>query len=502
MPLSSAASGQWWGVKADNLTLSSQGEAANDPDYQIPFALLRDESGLISQFWFNKHTTSEQQDKLKGLVYSLQIQHPPFAVAVENDGVGQYRVSYQLRDDQITKEKTAYQLSVKQQRAIDSVDIISSHSNAQLNSCWLERLESKEQLHFRQFDDNYQLQVQQHYLLAPLLQPIATSLWQLPIDKSLWKTKKAPPLSRQAREVLTQNFISFLTKSSLIEIAAHDLAKQLSQFDQVLDTLFPLLMDNNFSDKDNARLYHALGLLDSANSQIFLAQVMASDDFDEVNKFRAMQSLVQGAGKLDPTAYRLLVELMDQGISQDQSLNDALIFAAGSMVQFRQDDPLMLELQDKLRADLVNAPTPHARATLITSLANTNNSDNINDIVPYSQHNDQQVRRSVAKSFANLQSDQVFNVLGQMFEQESSTRVKTAIINSLGHYPLTTKMINHIKDQAKQSNDHALRRASINAMTKQIKSNPQVKNDLRQLLGSEKSRQNFEAIVNAINAKD
>lgn len=213
-------------------------------------------------------------------------------------------------------------------------------------------------------------------------------------------------------------------------------------------------------------------------------------------------SIVTRLRNIDPKAYAQFVNLMDSGISDDQNLNNSLIYAAGAMIQFRVDDPAMKNLQTKLQQNLVNAVTAQTQSTFIVSLTNTNSVDNVSHIQEFQASGSAQVRRNVAKSLGQLQTSESFSTLSTMYGNESNPRVKTALIRSLGNYELSGEMTSQIKILAKESTDHTLRKASIDAMAKQIQYQPNVKDDLRALLSSEKSRQNFESIVKAINSNE
>lgn len=502
-PLNDDKQGQWWGVKGDNIELSSQGAKQMDNDYTIHFALKRAKNGLIVDFWFTRQTSPKQQEKLKGLVYNMQFRYSNYqGVATENDGVGQYIAHYQHKNNQIIKAKQQYQLSMKESRALDSVDIIDSNSSALLDKCWLTDIKVKETLAFNQLDNRYKLTVKQRYQLTPTKQRLASDLWALPNDTSKWPEIKPIELTLAQKEKLAQEFNLFLKQKSLVEIEPHELARLLVNFAPVFEQLRPLLVEGTFSENDNMRLYHALGLVDNPQSQQFLMSLLDSTDTDNTNKFRAIQALSQGSGTFDQKAYEQLVHLMDSGISDDQDLNNSLIYAAGAMIQFRKDDPLMQSLQTRLQDNLANALTPESQTTLIVSLTNTNSVDNVSHIQDFQSSGSAQVRRSVAKSFGQLHTPESFNTLSTMYGHESNTRVKTALISSLGNYELTREMTSQINLIAKESRDHTLRKASIDAMAKQIQYQANVKDDLRALLSSEKSRQNFESIVKAINSND
>lgn len=500
-PLTRDEKGQWWGVKGDNIELSSQGAQQIDHDYLIPFALKRANNGLIIEFWFDSKTSPEQQEKLKGLVYNMQFRDGDYqGVAIENDGIGQYITQYQMLNNQTSKVKQRYKLSMKESGAVDSIDIVYSNSRALLDKCWLTNTNTKETLTFNQRDNSYKLKVTQDYKLTPTIQRLTSDLWALPNNTLLWPVAKPIELTPAQTKKLAGEFNAFLKQEKLVTIEPHQLAKLLTKFSPVFEQLMPLLIEGKFSESDNMRLYHALGLVDIPQAQLFLTTLLAATDVDNTNKFRAIQALSQGTAIFSQKAYAQLVSLMDAGISDDQDLNNSLIFAAGAMIQFRENDPLMQDLQARLQTDLVNALTPQSQATLIISLTNTNSVDNVSHIKEFQASESAQVRRSVAKSFGQLQTPESFNSLSKMYGSESNLRVKATVISALGNYELTRDMTSHINTIAKESSDHTLRRASIDAMAKQIKYQPRVKDDLRKLLSSEKSRKNFEAIVKAINS--
>jgi HEAT repeat protein len=494
--------GIWWGLKGENITLSSGELSQVDADYNIAFAVLRDQQGLLRDFRFPQGLTGEQQEKLKGLAYTLQFRLPPYqkfrTSYAEQDGIGQVQVGYRLVDGLVEKEKLEYQLKADQKGAIDSINIKESLHVVRPDNCWLSHAKGKETLVFEQFNGSYNLTTVQAYEATKQEHVGASLLWDLTSDASLWPGIEKRILTEAEISALRKEFSETIGHMKLAEIDAFDLSDFLLKYDVALDLLFQLLENNQFNEADNIRLYHALGLADTDNAQKLLTNILASDFLSDDDKFRAMQGLVQGTGYLSDGAYNELIGLLNGSISNDETMNNALLLAAGAMVQSRKEDPNMTRLQDKLRSDLTSVKGRDRIEHIITSLSNTADVANVTYIKPYQNSESNIVRRNVARAYGQLKTEESLLSLKTMLVDNSETRVEAAVISSLGNYELDRKTTADIYQRATQSEDNNLRSASIKAMAKQISQYPEVKDDLRSMLSEEKSRKNFEAIINAI----
>ncbi|WP_228710828.1 HEAT repeat domain-containing protein [Saccharobesus litoralis] len=506
-PLNNDLQGLWWGIHFNNIQQTANGEViADDPSYQIPFAVLRNFNGQLIDFRFPVKLEKSQQDKLKGLAYYLQYstewQEKP--KQKEIDTIGEYQAIYSFKDKQLIKHKTQYNNLDQVEMTIgtlNSIDIERAEQRFTLSDCWLDSTRGNQKLTTASEGQGFTMETLQTYSVIQTAQKVDSPLWLLPTDISLWQapTKAEKPLTKEELAALRKALRQDIKNIKITDLRASDLGQWLEKYDAVIDELGVMLLANEFNDKDAMRLFNAIGLLDSENSHKLLINLMQEPELSETQRFRAMRAIAAGTKALTASVADNLIEMLESDHFQgSESLRGSAIMSLGAVLQRRPNNAAAQQVTTALTNRLAGNSNINERASLIASLGNTTNQDLTPTIAKYANDDSERVRANAAFALGQMGNKQAYDTLSNMLHSEGDNRPQQAVLGALQRFELNERDISRVAEMAKVSKSERTRGNAIKALATQQHAKQQVKTELKQILKSEKSKKNFTLVAKTL----
>ncbi|ASP39538.1 hypothetical protein CHH28_13015 [Bacterioplanes sanyensis] len=491
----------WWALKADELTLRSQGQQAVDTDYEHAFAFRVDGDGQIRQFWFAKGTPETAKDKLQSLAYYFQYRDErATSVQQEQDMLGNYDARYQWRAPTLLLEKDRYQLHASSAgNAFKALEILQSQHAVTPTSCWFSLRQGEEGLQFIGHSEELNFTSRQRYQLTMAEQYSPTALSQMPVKLADWPAVSKP------EQILTleqqrAKLVSWLDTDKLLALDGFSLANELRQLDAALLELPALIAEGQLSDEAMMRLFNALGQVDTDHSQYVLMQFLLNGDSSET-QFRALRALANGEQPLGDSAYWAIKSVMDDAaLLADDAMRGSFYMTLGIMLAERRGNENSELLHQDLATALQQAEDETNQSNLITALGNSADDRHTAQIKRYRDHASARLQRASARAFGGIASQQAYGQLQAMLATSELRQapVTRAVIKSLANFELESATLNQVYGFARDAKEDSVRYQAIKTIGQQHA--PQMQSQLRELLPQESSRRNFRAIVQALHA--
>lgn len=518
--------GQWWGMQLTQVTQTANGQPVpNDPVYDLPFALLRNSQGHIVDYYFPGKITPDQQNILKGLTQYFQfpdviseaeLRRNEFDVNGELQAVYRYDAQpsnlhknlhkqpgkkFKSSEPVLQKQKLKY-LAVPEngQEALSELKVKESTQSIVAAPCLLEETRGRETLQARGINGAFNMLTGQTFSVVKVDKLAESLLWSLPADAENWRIgENARPLTETEREALGRKFAAMLKQLDITEYSGGELSELLLQYDAVIDVIQPLLLEQQFSDAQQKRLFNALGLLDSENGNALLVNLINNAGLDETNRFRAMRAISNGTSALTPAlTEQLLILLDDEDFVATEALHSAAIMSLGAIVQRREQNHHSEALLDAISQKLTPSLPDAKRAALVASLGNSASEQIIDEVIAYAGDTAQRVRANVARSLGQIGGEQAYEVLGGMLYSESGQNAQQAVLGAIAQFELDTEEVNRVSQLAKTSKSERTRGLAITALSNQKHHKAQVQVALQSIMKQETSRQNFKKAAKAL----
>ncbi|MCE2572201.1 HEAT repeat domain-containing protein [Motilimonas eburnea] len=495
----------WWGVKADNVILTSNGINDRDPSFEAPFAFQIDKQGLIKAFWFAPHLSANQQQQLQGFAYYFQYLSGPNTTKakptrLEQDNLGQYQVRYSTnQQQQLQMQKTAYRLTqASAANAFRHIEVKQSLHTITPEQCWFSQRHGTEQLNLIGQADELSFNTKQSYQLSLLSQAQPSELFSLPAKVEDWPVNNQPTLSEAQLNELSARLDHFLTNTDLLALDGFSLAAKLREFDAVLQRLPDTLNQLNLSDKAQMRLFNALGQVDSPQSQLTLVRFIDHQDSAPNTRFRALRALENGQAPLGNAASQAIIDLL-QNTSELGEQAGSFIMTLGAMLGRRQDNENSQLISEQLLDKLTTSKDDNLAASIITAFANSADEQYTDVVLGYTNSPSSAIQKASARALGSFATPRAYQGLQTMLTPERKERVQQAVLTSLGNYQLDTNTRKDVYQYAATAKQDKVRYAAIQALANQHYADRN--KQLRTLLNNETSRRNFTAIVKALHQK-
>jgi hypothetical protein len=490
----------WWAIKADNVYAGNGQYATELHNYTLPFAFRLTQQGLISEFWFSAQLDKQAQDQLKGLAYYFQFQRDPKKpLTREQDTLGQYAVSYVFKENHIQFNKKTYQLADRGNGALQTVKIESSDHKVISSTCFFTSREGEESLIFSGQSNSLNLKTKQQYRLTLAQKAYPSVLLSMPTNIHHWQQQIT--LSKAELTTLTQSLRRFVLNHDLTQIPAHTLAQQLAKFDAVIDSLSHDILEKKLTDRAQMRLFNALGQLDSSNSQQLLGYLLVQAEKNPLIQFRALRALSQGQNSLTPELTSLLKAQVETGFnSLDSEVTSSFYMTIGAMLYERQPNVQAQKLHDALSEQLSLETNNKIQSALITSLGNSRNEQHFEQIDRFVNDTNKSVQKASLRALGMLGTTQAYESLEKQLAQPTHNN-QVALLSALVNYQLKPAASDAVLAIAVNDLNEESRYAAIKTLAEQ-NNQTGIKQTLKSALRSEKSRRNFQAIVELLNNSD
>ena len=509
--------GQWWGMQLTEVEQQANGQAVpNDPVYNLPFGVLRSANGELLDYRFPAKVSQDQQNILKGLTQYFQFPHHLEKAVVrrmETDVNGKLEAKYsrvsaatagQSEEGTLpsfTKQKLRYlNLPENGEQALSSLTVEDASQTIVPSNCWVDNTRGRETLLATGLTKAFEMLTTQTYSVRKAPQPADSLLWQLSDNINDWVLKEVSrELSAEEKAALSARFKQMLKQLDITAYSGTDLSEWLLQFDEVLADLQPMLLENQFDDAQQKRLFNALGILDSANGNALLVALINQPELDETNRFRAMRAISNGTSALTPAlSEKLHAILQNEEFIGTEALQGAALMTLGAILQRRENneyaDALLLAMSEKLTPDLPAAK----RAALIASLGNAASDTVLDEVASYAGDSEQRVRANVARSLGQIGGEQAYQTLGNMLQTESGQKAQQAILGAIAQFELDANELQKVSQLAKSSQSERTRGLAISALAEQTHMKTLVQTQLRSIMKTESSRSNFKKAAKAL----
>lgn len=507
--------GTWWGIQLSSMSQKVNGESAPvESLYTVPFAVLREPAGKLTEFHFPEDWSKEQKDRLKGFAYYLQFSSAPIE-RTEHDTIGDYSARYSIQGDSVQKIKLSYlnsarvshqknehpsQANAPDEQAFETIKIITSDQQVTKSSCWVESMRGEETLQFEGMGDAYRMETSQNYHILSRQQTVSVALWDLPLDHRQWYVKaEDKPLTEKELEALRAELIATLDSLDILKLRGSELGEFLKKYDQALDVILALMISQTFSDAELKRLFNALGQMDTVSSNTVLLNAISESALDEENRFRAMRAITQGTSALAPElGDQMLSLLLNQDFKGSPSLRGAAVMALGAVVQRRESnevsDSLLMAIENQMTPEV----NPNERAALAASLGNTGSERVLDTLSRFTKDKHDRVRANVATSLGQIAHQDSKHLLYDMLVSEEDNKPKQAAVHALRNFVLSPAEIDGVSRVARESKSERTRSYAIKTLSTQTNHPGQVKSALKSLMKTEPNKRNFVQAAKAL----
>lgn len=515
----------WWGIQLTEITQVANGNPVpEDHIYHMPFAVLRGDNGQLLDFKFPADIDEEAQSKLKGLAYYLQfapkeIVAPQANPRQEIDTIGHFQAKYDWQEIaavdtsskylEVSKEKLNYKnfdnvtTNAGASNPLSNIDVLDSKILTQLNTCWFEQTRGREKLKISSDGGGYQMTTSQSYSIFKLDHIVDALLWQMPEDIHAWKLKEEKELllSDEELKLLAAKLRQDLQSIDYMSMRGSELGAWLQQYEAVISTVGEMLLEGVFDDKQQMRIFNALGQMDTDNGNRLLVDLMSEEALSETNRFRAMRAITNGTSPLTPELTEQMLDLLqDENFPGSDSLRGSAIMALGAVVQRRKSNEHSEQLLTELTNKLTAATNENEKAALVASLGNSTKPRVVDTLKSYTADSSARVRANAATSLGQVGNTDAHKALSGMLSAETDARAQQAVLGAIGQFELSNNDIDKVADIASKSKSERTRGNAIKALGNQTHQPEQAQQKLRELMKIEKSRKNFTLAAKSLTA--
>ncbi len=432
---------------------------------------------------------------LKGLAYYFQVpklKDAPFP-EIESDTTGTYQVKYRTDDPRIAYQKNKYikLLSPSTQQ----VNVLDSKHQFQPDHCWFEEKSGQDTLETITSGGAISLNTHQSYQLTK--SPLQTSpLFSMSNKLDEWQVVETA-LTAQDLKKLKQTLFE-LIRSDLSNIDAHSLAMRLRPLDPVLQDLLPIFGKEYLSDAAQSRLLHALGNLDSANSQYLLVNVLMSYSSRPEIQFRSLRALAYGDAALSDQTVDSLTNALQNGLETSEvELQNNFYLTVGSIVRHRGKTKRIQQLHDALAIVATESNSLDRKKAAIGALGNTNDVQHLGILKKYAQEMRSPTQNVAIKALGRLNKPEAKIVLVDMLNHEVPKQTVTSLLKAVGDYQLSNETQNKVV-QYVESDSEITKQAAIAALAKQSELSETARDSLKQQITKQSDRRTMQLIVNTL----
>ena len=281
----------------------------------------------------------------------------------------------------------------------------------------------------------------------------------------------------------------------LEDIDTDRLAALLFNNDQFLSGIKQELAVNAFSQGFEEELLLQIGLADSQRSRQLLTELISDNLFTPKTRFGSIMALRYISTKLEPEARDALLSFTLSNLNaSDQQLADSTLLTLGSVARDTQD----IELESMLIDRLNSAGDLGQTMVAMTALGNTGSEASAQAIGDYLTSTSSALSARAADALGQIKSETSKQLLTNSLKTESRPAVLSKVIASLGENSLTESDLAQLKAKTSFSEAPIVRRAAVEAISKQASRLPEAKKLLEGLMIETTDRQSLEHIMSGL----
>ena len=303
-----------------------------------------------------------------------------------------------------------------------------------------------------------------------------------------------PPAKRQPL-ASSEQFLEMLVALDSGDIDTEKLRALLFDNDEFLLAIKEALGASTFSQDFEEELLLRIGQADSQRARQLLTALISDNLFTPKTRFGSIMALRYTNKKLEPEARDALLAFTLSNLSpSDQQLADSTLLILGSIAGDTQDGELESMLVDRLNS------VGDKRRTMVTmtALANAGSKAGALALGDFLDSNSSALSARAAVSLGQIKSETAKQLLTDSLHRESRPEVLSSVIASLGESSLTATELVLLKTRTSPTEPLVVRRAAVQAISKQASHLPEAKAALKDLMIETTDRQSLEHIMTGL----
>ena len=500
----------WLGFQLIDTSIATEAGTTEPLFYSVPFAIQIDRmSGAWLSEIINAKLKAEDEDRLLAVYRTLHslpsalVSPGETRIVAETDSVGSALTRYESpTQSQIIRSRERYQSygNGQSEGLIESAIIEEDLAKISELECAMKVFDGRSKVKV-DITGGMSFLTDQKTLLQPIKGatiPSDLRLATLNEDPRIWALMDIaavyPPAKRQPL-ASSEQFLEMLVALDSGDIDTEKLRALLFDNDEFLLAIKEALGASTFSQDFEEELLLRIGQADSQRARQLLTALISDNLFTPKTRFGSIMALRYTNKKLEPEARDALLAFTLSNLSpSDQQLADSTLLILGSIAGDTQDGELESMLVDRLNS------VGDKRRTMVTmtALANAGSKAGALALGDFLDSNSSALSARAAVSLGQIKSETAKQLLTDSLHRESRPEVLSSVIASLGESNLTATELVLLKTRTSPTEPLVVRRAAVQAISKQASHLPEAKAALKDLMIETTDRQSLEHIMTGL----
>ena len=500
----------WLGFQLIDTSIATEAGTTEPLFYSVPFAIQIDRmSGAWLSEIINAKLKAEDEDRLLAVYRTLHslpsalLLPGETRIVAETDSVGSALTRYESpTQSQVIRSRERYQSygNGQSEGLIESAIIEEDLAKISELECAMKVFDGRSKVKV-DITGGMSFLTDQKTLLQPIKGatiPSDLRLATLNEDPRIWALMDIaavyPPAKRQPL-ASSEQFLEMLVALDSGDIDTEKLRALLFDNDEFLLAIKEALGASTFSQDFEEELLLRIGQADSQRARQLLTALISDNLFTPKTRFGSIMALRYTNKKLEPEARDALLAFTLSNLSpSDQQLADSTLLILGSIAGDTQDGELESMLVDRLNS------VGDKRRTMVTmtALANAGSKAGALALGDFLDSNSSALSARAAVSLGQIKSETAKQLLTDSLHRESRPEVLSSVIASLGESNLTATELVLLKTRTSPTEPLVVRRAAVQAISKQASQLPEAKAALKDLMIETTDRQSLEHIMTGL----
>ena len=500
----------WLGFQLIDTFIATEAGTTEPLFYSVPFAIQIDRmSGAWLSEIINAKLKAEDEDRLLAVYRTLHslpsalLLPGETRIVAETDSVGSALTRYESpTQSQVIRSRERYQSygNGQGEGLIESAIIEEDLAKISELECAMKVFDGRSKVKV-DITGGMSFLTDQKTLLQPIKGatiPSDLRLATLNEDPRIWALMDIaavyPPAKRQPL-ASSEQFLEMLVALDSGDIDTEKLRALLFDNDEFLLAIKEALGASTFSQDFEEELLLRIGQADSQRARQLLTALISDNLFTPKTRFGSIMALRYTNKKLEPEARDALLAFTLSNLSpSDQQLADSTLLILGSIAGDTQDGELESMLVDRLNS------VGDKRRTMVTmtALANAGSKAGALALGDFLDSNSSALSARAAVSLGQIKSETAKQLLTDSLHRESRPEVLSSVIASLGESNLTATELVLLKTRTSPTEPLVVRRAAVQAISKQASHLPEAKAALKDLMIETTDRQSLEHIMTGL----
>ncbi|MGE4318508.1 MAG: HEAT repeat domain-containing protein [Deferribacterales bacterium] len=469
--------------------------------YSTHFLADMDMDGRFIRFYLPSGIAHAEAKALKNLMQSLEVifSEDESYTEEQTDALGSYQALYEMNGATVNKTKKTYDKVTASYLGYDSLSIhpreFSCAFTPAVDGGWLDSVYIRETLDISAggrdiVSAHTKISVQRRTGIRLSVSGLKDSYEE---EKQALQTGKHEPAAERSGDVFDLKNIG--DKNSR-EISI-EFKRYIIQNPEYTAQIPKMLKREALTDAQRREIINVLGLAGTEVAQKALTDISSDASQRGEDRFRAAVSMGSVDVPLTDGAERYLLSQCGKAAYDKTGAAAAAVLSAGSVVKnLRENYPEEAKaLADKIVYELRSADEKNINYVL-ASLGNTAMAEYEDVITPYLDSGSPQTRAAAAESLKYMPGESVSETLGSMLT-DGDALVRMAAARTLTARTVNASVISDVISVSRTESNTNVRHDIIKILTAD-KDNPAAAQAMRDMLASEKSKENIKMILEAV----